>query len=29
MLGVVGDRKPTFIAPEVEHGHAYAAWRLD
>jgi hypothetical protein len=26
---VVGDRKPTFIAPEVEHGHAYAAWRLD
>jgi aromatic ring-opening dioxygenase catalytic subunit (LigB family) len=29
MLGVVGDRKPAFIAAEVEHGHAYAAWRLD
>ena len=29
MLGVVGDRKPVFIAPEIEHGHAYAAWRLD
>ena len=29
MLGVVGDRKPNFIAPEIEHGHAYAAWRLD
>jgi protocatechuate 4,5-dioxygenase beta chain len=29
MLGAVGDRKPIFIAPEIEHGHAYAAWRLD
>jgi protocatechuate 4,5-dioxygenase beta chain len=29
MLGVVGDRKPIFIAPEIERGHAYAAWRLD
>jgi hypothetical protein len=29
MLGVVGDRKPIFIAPEIEHGHAYAAWRLN
>ena len=29
MLGVVGDRKPIFIAPEIEHGHSYAAWRLD
>jgi hypothetical protein len=29
MLAVVGDRKPIFIAPEIEHGHAYAAWRLD
>jgi protocatechuate 4,5-dioxygenase beta chain len=28
MLAVVGDRKPVFIAPEVDHGHAYAAWRL-
>ena len=29
MLGVVGERKPIFIAPERERGHAYAAWRLD
>lgn len=29
MLGAVGNRKPAFIAPEIEHGHAYAAWRLD
>jgi hypothetical protein len=28
MLGVVGDRKPIFVAPQIEHGHAYAAWRL-
>ena len=28
MLATVGDRKPVFIAPEIEHGHAYAAWRL-
>jgi protocatechuate 4,5-dioxygenase beta chain len=28
MLAVVGDRKPVFIAPEIDHGHAYAAWRL-
>jgi catalytic LigB subunit of aromatic ring-opening dioxygenase len=29
MLGAVGERKPVFIAPEIDHGHAYAAWRLD
>jgi protocatechuate 4,5-dioxygenase beta chain len=29
MLGVVGDRKPIFIVPQIDHGHAYAAWRLD
>jgi protocatechuate 4,5-dioxygenase beta chain len=29
MLGAVGGRKPAFIAPEVDHGHAFAAWRLD
>jgi protocatechuate 4,5-dioxygenase beta chain len=29
MLGVVGEHKPTFIAPQINHGHAYAAWRLD
>ena len=28
MLGVVGERRPSFIAPQIEHGHAYAAWRL-
>jgi aromatic ring-opening dioxygenase catalytic subunit (LigB family) len=28
MLGVVGGEKPIFLAPEIEHGHAYAAWRL-
>jgi gallate dioxygenase len=29
MLGAVGGRKPVFMAGEPEHGHAYAAWRLD
>jgi protocatechuate 4,5-dioxygenase beta chain len=29
MLGAVGSRKPAFMAGEPEHGHAYAAWRLD
>jgi aromatic ring-opening dioxygenase catalytic subunit (LigB family) len=29
MLGAVGNRKPVFLAGEREHGHAYAAWRLD
>jgi hypothetical protein len=29
MLGAVGGRKPAFIAPEIDHGHAFAAWRLD
>jgi Catalytic LigB subunit of aromatic ring-opening dioxygenase len=29
MLGAVGRGRPAFIAPEIEHGHAYAAWRLD
>jgi hypothetical protein len=29
MLGVVGEHKPTFIAPQINQGHAYAAWRLD
>ena len=28
MLGVVGGHKPTFIAPQISQGHAYAAWRL-
>jgi hypothetical protein len=29
MLGVVGSRKPAFIAPDIDNGHAFAAWRLD
>jgi protocatechuate 4,5-dioxygenase beta chain len=29
MLGVIGDRKPRFIEPQIEHGHAYGAWRWD
>jgi aromatic ring-opening dioxygenase catalytic subunit (LigB family) len=29
MLGVVGDRKPRFIEPQIEHGHAYGVWRWD
>jgi protocatechuate 4,5-dioxygenase beta chain len=29
MLAVVGDRKPIFIEPQINHGHAYAAWTLD
>ena len=29
MLGVIGLRRPRFIEPQVEHGHAYAAWRWD
>ena len=28
MLGVVGEHKPIFIAPQLSQGHAYAAWRL-
>ena len=29
MLGVIGDRKPRFIEPQIEHGHAYGVWRWD
>jgi aromatic ring-opening dioxygenase catalytic subunit (LigB family) len=29
MLGAVDNKKPAFIAPEIEHGHAYAAWCLE
>ncbi len=29
MLGVIGNRKPRFIEPQVEHGHAYGVWRWD
>jgi len=29
MLGVVGSRKPVFLEPQMEHGHAYGVWRWD
>lgn len=29
MLGVLGARKPSFVEPDVESGHAFAAWRWD
>jgi aromatic ring-opening dioxygenase catalytic subunit (LigB family) len=29
LLGVVGPRKPRFIQPQLEHGHAFGAWRWD
>lgn len=29
MLGVIGARKPRFIEPQPEHGHAYGVWRWD
>ena len=29
MLGVVGDQRPRFLEPQMEHGHAYGVWRWD
>ncbi len=29
MLGVTGDRRPRFLEPQMEHGHAYGVWRWD
>lgn len=29
MLGMLGKRKPVFIEPQLQQGHAYAAWRWD
>jgi aromatic ring-opening dioxygenase catalytic subunit (LigB family) len=29
MLGVTGDRKPSFIEPQLEMGHCYGIWRWD
>ena len=26
MLGAVGDQRPKFVTPQMEQGHAYAAW---
>jgi gallate dioxygenase len=27
MLGAIGKRKPTYIAPQMQNGHAYGVWR--
>jgi hypothetical protein len=27
MLGAIGERKPTYIAPQMQNGHAYGVWR--
>ena len=27
MLGAIGDRKPRYIAPQLQNGHAYGVWR--
>jgi Catalytic LigB subunit of aromatic ring-opening dioxygenase len=29
MLGVIGARKPRFLEPQMEYGHAYGVWRWD
>lgn len=29
LLGAVGSRKPAFVEPQMEEGHAYGAWRWD
>ncbi|MBV9328396.1 MAG: extradiol ring-cleavage dioxygenase [Chloroflexi bacterium] len=29
MLGVIGTRRPRFLEPQMEHGHAYGVWRWD
>lgn len=29
MLGTIGERKPRFIEPQLDHGHSYGAWRWD
>jgi aromatic ring-opening dioxygenase catalytic subunit (LigB family) len=29
MLGVIGDRKPRFMEPQLKQGHAYGVWRWD
>lgn len=29
MLGVIGDRRPRFLEPQREQGHAYGVWRWD
>jgi gallate dioxygenase len=27
MLGAIGDHKPTYVAPQLQNGHAYGVWR--
>jgi gallate dioxygenase len=27
MLGAIGNRKPTYISPQMQNGHAYGVWR--
>jgi hypothetical protein len=27
MLGAIGERKPAYIAPQMQNGHAYGVWR--
>jgi len=27
MLGAIGNRRPTFVAPQLQNGHAYGVWR--
>ena len=27
MLGAIGNRKPSYVAPQIQNGHAYAVWR--
>ena len=29
MLGAIGHRRPRFLEPQMEHGHAYGVWRWD
>ena len=29
MLGAIGDRKPNYVAPQMQNGHAYGVWRWD
>lgn len=29
MLGVIGDRRPRFLEPQLRMGHAYGVWRWD
>jgi hypothetical protein len=29
MMGAIGDRKPDYVAPQMQNGHAYGVWRWD